>query len=186
MITWEHRSWYEGPSAALGSLAAEGEAGAAAYRTDTYLRTGEAGVSAKLREGRFEVKTRGEVREGLERWTKERFAFPICADAHPVLSDAPPAALAGPEALGGWAAGRGLAVPVRKHRRAFVLCGAECEATAVLTGGRAFETLGIEAADFAAARAAAARLGVLGTANASYAAWLATGDPDAPPPLASG
>ena len=173
---WERRAFLGGPSEPARRLAALGTPLGDAYRTDTYLLTGDADLLPKLRgTARLEVKRRVEVRGGLERWVVETAAaFPLAAsDVAALLPGAPEAALTSPEALLRHAADAHLLVlPVRKHRRRFTLGGAEAEATGVIAGGRVAETVGIEAASYEEAEAAARTLGLLDLPNASYGDWL--------------
>ena len=178
---WEHRAWFGGPAEPPARLAREGEEVGAEYRTDTYLLTDDGDLLAKLRGGaRYEVKRRTASCDGLERWVMtSSLQFPLGADdAAPVLPDAPASALADAGALAAYAATVSTltVASVRKHRRRYRLGAAEAEITAVQANRVVAETVGIEAAAFADARAAAERLGTIDLPNRDYGAWLRLGD----------
>lgn len=169
---WEMRVWFEEGHEGLDRLAREGEDLGAEYRTDVYILTKEDALLPKLRDERlFEVKRRLDRRDGLERWVLETSQpFPLPQEAAgAVLPDAPAHALATPEAFRAFAEtfAEFAVVPLRKHRRRFRLGAAEAEIAAT-SGGLPAASLGIEAARFKDAQAAAERLGIIGLPNKDY------------------
>jgi hypothetical protein len=169
---WEFRVWTRTEEAAekLARLAPE-EAGAA-YRTDTYLLISDDRLLVKIRSGqRFEVKRLLGTDGSLQHWRMEcSLPFPLSGEGLPAAF--PERRYETPPDLFKSLGAETPIVPIRKHRRRYVLDGAEAEVTSVISGQARFDTVGIEAPQQEACRRTADLLGIGDLPNTDYGAFL--------------
>lgn len=175
---WEYRAWFEDQAHPVSALAAAGEAGEALYRTDTYLLPSDPALSAKLRDGRlWEIKRCEQVLpDGPERWSVlVSMPFPVVAEhlAALKLTLTGEGVVAKPDDLVTLLAGAGLRkIPVRKHRRQFMLDGVEAEIAEVLGGGIPPLTVGLECDDADRLMHVARQIGLAEHPNLDYGTAL--------------